>query len=433
MRINSVKNVQDEYDAPELRRSRGSYMAHASFEYFITLFVTDAFLAKLLSSMGISDATIGIVTSLTTFSTFFQFIVLFIAHKIRHVKRIYIITQTLTQLLFMSLYLLPFIPIGSSVKTVIIFAVVLTAYLSKHLVSTHGAKWSRSFINPKKMGSYFATCEMISLAGGMILSFVIGLIIDRYDAAGDLNGGFIFTAISIFVLNICNLISILLVKRDVPEKVERSSFSAKVIFQNTLGNRKFVSVIIVNVLWVAATGLTTGFLGTYKTKDLALSVTAVQLINIAGNSLRFFLSKPFGRIADKYSFARGMEIAFIIAGTAFLICSFTSPATWWLIIPFTLLFLLSHAGTVANFNNITYDYVDLKYYTHASLIKNCIAGIVSLLASLAGSAIVTYIQGNGNMLFGIGIHAQQVLAMMSFMLVCAAFVVTHFFLVPKKS
>ena len=51
---------------PAYRRSRKAYTIECAFEYFVTILVGDAFLAKLLSAIGLSDAFIGIISSLGT-------------------------------------------------------------------------------------------------------------------------------------------------------------------------------------------------------------------------------------------------------------------------------------------------------------------------------------------------------------------------------
>ena len=54
---------------------------------------------------------------------------------------------------------------------------------------------------------------MISLFTGIIFTAVIGYIIDRYEGIGNLDGGFLFIAISIFILNICNFICLMVIKK----------------------------------------------------------------------------------------------------------------------------------------------------------------------------------------------------------------------------
>lgn len=60
----------DIYDSAEYKRSRKAYTLQCAFEYFVAIMAGDAFLAKLLSAIGISDSLIGIISSFTTLAFF---------------------------------------------------------------------------------------------------------------------------------------------------------------------------------------------------------------------------------------------------------------------------------------------------------------------------------------------------------------------------
>ena len=60
-----MKNTIDYY-SPEYKRSRSAYIAQSAFEYLGSLLATGAFLAKLLTSLGISDALAGIIASFSS-------------------------------------------------------------------------------------------------------------------------------------------------------------------------------------------------------------------------------------------------------------------------------------------------------------------------------------------------------------------------------
>jgi len=54
------------------------------------------------------------------------------------------------------------------------------------------------------------------------------------------------------------------------EKTTKPSFSE--VMENTLGNKSFCSVVIMTVFWYATRYMTVGFLGTFKSKDLVISI-----------------------------------------------------------------------------------------------------------------------------------------------------------------
>ncbi len=421
-----------DYNSKEYKRSRAAYAAQCTFEYFVTLLVADAFFAKLLTHLGISDSVIGILTSLVSLAFIFQLFSIFIVQKIRNVKKTAIIFSSLFQLLFMFLYMIPFLPIAKGFTTAAVVACKLFAYFANYLIASIVYKWGNSFVDPAKRASYSAVKEMISLASGMVFTLVIGYIIDRFEAVGQIEKGFIFTAASIFILSICNFVSLMLIKKD-DKPVEKAEYIPfKVVMTDLFGNKNFRNVIILSCIWYAAQYVSIGFLGVYKTNTLLYTVGTVQIINIVGNAFRFVFSIPFGKYSDKHSFVKGIKLALGIAAVAFASNIFCTPETRWMIIIYTILHAVCMAGVNQNFFNIIYSYVDSKYFVQASAIKNSIGGLFGFLVSLLSGYLLSFVQNCDNKIFGITVYGQQIQGLISFILVIAAIVFIKFTLEKEK-
>ncbi len=425
-------NVQQKFDSPAYKRSRAAYMAQCTFEYFISILVADAFLAKLLANIGISDALIGIISSFITLAFLFQLLAIFVARKIKNTKRTVILFDTISSFMWLLMYIIPFTPFSLPVKTVIVIGDVLVYYLLKYLVQSVLYKWANSYVEPKKRASYSAVKEMISLVTGIAFTMVAGFIIDKYEAVGNIEGGFLLISVVILILAICNFVSLLMIKNEPIKTESQTGHSFKDIMRNTLGNRNFVNVIIMTVLYDVARYMTVGFLGVFKTKDLLLTVGTVQIINNAGNLLRLCISMPFGRYSDRKSYASGLKLAYIMAAVAFGINMFTSQNTWWLIVIYTVLYNSSMAGSNQNSFNIAYSYVNADYFVYASAIKNSIGGIFGFMATIVGSRILSYVQASGNMLFGIHVYGQQLLSGISFIMMIVTVLFVHFVIEKQK-
>ena len=430
---NATQEQNDKFQSPEYKRSRGVYMAQCTFEYLLSLLVTDAFLTKVLSHLGLDDTTIGIISSFITLAFVIQIFSLFIYKLKMKSKTVTLIFYSISRLLFSSLYVIPFIPIGGVTVKVVVMSCILVAYSTKYLILNVLYKWANSYVAPTKRASYSAIKEMISLASGIIFTAVVGYIFDAMEANGNIEHGFIMIAILAFVISATDIICMLLIKEEPTKPVnngERKHF--KDIIQNTLGNKNFRSVILFTVIYNVAVYTTNGFLGTFKVKDLLISVFLIQIFNIVGNITRMAVSRPFGRFSDKYSFAAGMSVALTILAVAYLTLVFTSPKTWPLIVIYTILHAAAIAGLNQNSFNIAYSYVDSNYITEALAIKNCIGGLCGFGASLLGSRILRYVQVNGNSIFGIKIYGQQLLGGISCVLILVALAVMVFVVGKQK-
>ena len=377
------------YNSPEYKRSRKAYIAQCTFEYFISLLVADAFLAKVLTDIGMSDFLVGIISSFISLSFVFQLLSIFVVRVRISTKRLVIIADTISQLFFTMIYIIPFVPVAANAKKVLLIFAILIAYALKYLILSLCFKWANSYVDPSHRAVYSANKEIISLVTGIVFTSVMGAIIDKFEGIGNLHGAFLFIAISMLILNICNFISLMMIKKEDKKEHAADNVPLRVVMKHTLYNKNFRNVIIMTCLWDFAKFFSVGFMGVYKTKDLMMSVFSVQMINMVANGFRVLVSRAFGRFSDKYSYARGMELALCIAALGFLFNTFSTPKHWYFIILYTIFHYCSTAGLNQNSFNIAYSYVPLEYVPQAMAFKNSIGGIFGFSAALLGESCLT--------------------------------------------
>ncbi len=425
--------MDNRFATKEYTRSRNAYMVQCAFEYFIALLVSDAFLAKLLSALEVSDKYIGIISSFVSLAFVFQLLSIFLVKTKTSTKKIVMVCDTVSICFFVLVYLVPFIPVSPDMKRTLVIVSIMLAYAIKYLISSMLFKWANSHVEPSLRAVYSANKEVTSLIAGIIFTAVFGYIVDKFESLGNLNGAFLFISFSILAINIGNFICLKLINSESEEaQEEESSISLRDVIKNTFVNKNFRNVIVMESLQKFAVYFTVGFMGVYKTKELAISVFVIQLINIVSNAMRMVLSKPFAIYSDKRSFAKGMELGLVFAAVAFFVNIFTTPSTWWLVIVFTVLYNISLAGTNQNSFNIAYSYVPLNCITQAMAIKNSISGLCGFVASIIGGMVLSAVQNNGNMILGIYINAQQLLSLVSFILIMIAVFFIHFVIAKQK-
>ncbi len=409
------------FDSREYKTSRRAYSAQCMFEYFISLLSTDAFLAKLLKDIGLSDALTGIVSSIISFAFLFQLMSIPLVGRIKSVKKSMIGLDTASQVLFAAMYLIPFLPFGVNAKAAAVTVTVILAYLTLYLNSSICYKWGNSFVSPDGRGLFSAIKEMVSLLGGMFFTLGAGLITDRFESRNNLHGAFVFLSAAMLVICVFNFICLYLMKDiQLSESKTRKSLkkTAVVLFKN----KKCRDVVILTSAAEIAKYITIGFMGTYKTGELGFSVGQIQLINIASNLGRFAVSRPFGIYSDKKSYADGYFLGTIILLAAFITGIFISPKTRFLIIVFMMLYNISAAGTGQNTFSMMYKAVDDEYIMPAMSVSNSARGILGFCASLVGSAILTRVQNNGNSVCGAAVYGQQILCAVSAILTAAVLI-----------
>lgn len=390
------------------KSSRILYIIEAALEYFISLLVAGAYLAKLTSSIGLPDSLTAILSSFVSLGCSFQMVAIFVA-KNKSVKRYVTILHSINQLLFALIYFVPFIKIPKTAKFIVFAILLLSGHAINQIVNSPKINWYMSLIDDDKRGRFTANKEIVSLISGVVFTTAIGSIIDAFENAGNLNGAFIFCGIGVFGLALLHSLTLILSKEKPIET--KNDNNTKQSIKDLVKDKTLFKVIFVSVLWYVANNATTPFYGTYQVKELGFSMLLVSILSAIGAFSRALFSRPFGKFADKYSFARLISMCFIIQLIAFITNVFTVPGNGKV---FYTIYLILHSIAMAGINssaiNLIYDYVDKNKRTSALALKSTICGIVGFLTTTIVSLLVSKIQNSGNVFLGLNVYAQQVVS-----------------------
>lgn len=418
------------YAQPDYKRSRRAYAAECAFEYFVSLMVTGAFLTKLLTYVGFDDAACGLISSFISLAFLFELFSVFVVQKITNTKRFCVLIHTTGQLFFMLIYLMPFMPFAAAYRRIAVPVCLCIAYFGNYFVTSSLYKWGNSYVDPRKRGSFSAVKEILSLIGGMTVSLIAGRAVDRYYAAGKPESAFIFLALSILLYCLSDFVMLLLIKNTVRQKKADGSLPFRTVLRETVGNRRFLKVILLYSLYQMTRYASWGFMSTFKLNDLLFTVTEVELFNIAAFLGRIAASRPFGALTDRKGYLFSIEIAFVMMMASYIFLIFTTPSTRLFILFYEILNTASFAGSSQNLINITYNYVDTRCLAEANAIKDSIGGTAGFLAAMLSSRLLGRIQADGNTFFGLHMYGQQVLGAVSLIIVSAAMAVA--FLMRRK-
>lgn len=402
------------------KTSRFLYILEAAFEYFISMLVTGAYLAKVTSKIGLSDTLTGILTAFVSLGCGFQVFAIFLANK-QSVKPLITILHSLNQLFFALIYLVPFIPLTTTQKTVLFILFLLLGHIINNVINSPKINWFMSLVDDKQRGSFTANKEMASLIGGMIFSLAMGKVIDKFEASGNLNGAFIVCGCSVFLLMLMHSATLIFSKEKPRESAQKVNSIRYLV--ELLKDQKLMKVILISVLWNIAYYAAMPFYGSYQIKELGFSMTFVSILAIAYAIVRSLFSKPLGKYADKHSFAKMLNICFIIMLVAHCINVFTVPENGKILYTlYYMLFAIGMAGINSATINLIYDYVEPDKRMGAMALNNTFSGFAGFFTTLLVSPLVSYIQDNQNTLFGISVYAQQVVSLISVALIVVSIV-----------
>lgn len=412
----------------EEKKSQYAYISYSAFSYIPFLLIGGTFLVDLLKTCGLKDGAIGIVSSIGTFLAVTTLLVLFVGHKIRSPKKAAILCIGSALVLYIITYIVALLPMNQLLKQTLVVGCLVVGLLLRFFVGPIVAQWRFTFIPTDQRGKFTAANTLVSLLFSIVCSPLLGYMRDYFHAAGKVELNYAILAIIVFVMDVIAIGSLLMIKDAPHEHTEKKRFDLKDVLNHTLRNKNYNLVLLFYILWQVALSISTGFWDVYKMGDLGFNVTTLQIIGVVANVFLILSLRPIGKLADKFSFLWCMRMGSIFAAVVFLLCAFTTPATSWLAIVYTILYGLPSFAIGSNFDNFLLDYTDANYYAYAFALCQTIGGMISFGASVFSGTLLDTIQANGNTLFGIPIYAQQVQAMLSLVCVIALFLLTTFVL-----
>ena len=411
-----------------LKRGRIMYIFEALFEYLISILVGGSFLATLTGKLGISDGTTGILSSVISLGCLFQ--IMSVTIRVRRSKWFVITLSIVNQALFMFLYVIPLTGFEKRIKILLFAVCIIAAYLIYNIAHPKKINWLMSLVDDKKRGSFTANKEIISLVGGIVFSFGMGAVIDGFTETGKTRLAFAISAAAIFALTAVHALTLVITAEKSTGAKEHTPLKQSVIA--VCKNKAILKVTFIFVVYYISNYAATPFYGTYMINELGFDLKTVSVLTIFGSVTRICVSRSWGKYADKRSFAAMIEKCFLFLALSTVCVIFATPKTG--LVMFILYYALhgiAMGGVNSALINLVFDYAPFEMRTDALALTQAAAGVSGFLTTLCISPLVSFVQKNGNGIFGIGIYAQQLVSVVSLALVVVAIVYVRKVLIKK--
>ena len=107
-----------ETELTSYRKTRVLYIIEAMLEYFVSILMSGAYIAKVAASLGMSGGAVGVVISLANLGAAFQLFALFFVGKYP-MRRRAILFHTINQAFFALVWLTPVVRFSSGAKVML--------------------------------------------------------------------------------------------------------------------------------------------------------------------------------------------------------------------------------------------------------------------------------------------------------------------------
>lgn len=423
----------------DLKSSRIYYTTADSAAQTIAQLTGGAFLATLMSNSGISDANIGIITSLVSFAALTQ---LFLINYFKRMKKYkFLVTITaLQRILFAGLYFVPLLLVSDNVKAIMIVMLYFMGQVFVQIGTPASQDWIASLVPSRLRGKYFSIKDSIAVFVVSSIMLIGGMVLDYFKKI-DIFTGFIIIGTLIFILTIINVVALSLMKEpklsyvngDGKEMHGRLAKRAKdqVVVEKgqsilsevkeAIHDRKYRKAFTIQCLFIFAFYICVPFNSSYQINDLKLPYTFIMLVGFIFNLYRIYIMPKLGRMADKHGMGKILRFTLLALGLNFLAVAFTVPSN-----AYPMFVLSAFLGSTAwAFVGIGLFGIQLDFYKSEKrmtwlTLTSSVSGLFGFLVSVLGGTILDYLQKANLQLFGQKIYAQQVLNLIGFIIILFA-------------
>lgn len=399
-----------------------------------------AFIATLLIELGVSDALNGIISAIPTIAGLSQIFMLQITKHVRKAKLITIISCFAARFAYTLLVIIPFVPLPMALKTWIFIVLYAMSNLLAQFVGPCSGEWFTSIIPAEGRGRYISIRDSVTIVTSSVFSLIGSGILDAY--VSNIEAGFRIIGIMIFVLTVIDSIALNIAKEpkagryitdagheavgSITEKYAGSVKTQSLVdtLRDVFANSDFRKVIYIYLFWYGGERLVTLFINVYLVSDLHMKYTFMSVIAMVCAVLRAIIIPMTGKIADKTSYVKTLNAGVVITALGFVACAFCMPGPYaeLMYIIYTVLYQIGISvfgvGMAVLLYSIPPKGDSAKYFA----VNSTINGASGLVTALVGGLILDVLQKANVHIFGVHIFAQQIMSVISTVVLAALFI-----------
>lgn len=411
----------------DYQNSRNMFIAADAMYQMMLNLAGGTYLMSLLSYLGVSDGTIGIILSMGSLAAVFQLFILRYVQKLEKYKP-YVVITVFQRLWLGVLFLIPFIGGSMKVKAALVIFLFLFAQIWSQTGNTVAISWMALLVPDKVRGAFLAKKESIAVFLAIFSTFCMGIVYDSF-AGGDMKSAFGINGSVLIVLALVNTALFICMKdprliwvdedgKELHGKLARRARKEKplqsrpvlVILKEAFAAAGFRRVMLMTVLWNLCYFLIVPFMASYQIQDLGLSFTFVTLVNLISTVIRVSILPMMGKLSDRSGAEKAISLSLAVLMISYMIYAFTVPSNG--VIMYCVATVVGAVGwsyVGAGLLNIQLKYMEESKQTEQYTILSGISGFTAILISIIAGEILDFLQKNRVVFFGKELYAQQVL------------------------
>jgi MFS family permease len=286
----------DTPDNEPARSLRLSIVEGAFYSAHVAI-VNGALLTGYALLLGANDFQLGLLTGMGTLATLGSVAGARQLGRRGRRKPMMLEALTLSRAIWLTLCLLPFLPLPADARVALLLAVVLVAAAAAQYADTGWMSWMTDLVPPPIRGRYFSWRSSILGAVGMLSGCGAGWAYDRLKlTAGEERA---FLPILLFSLACAALSTVIFARLWEPPLQGERPLTLRHALRLPLLHGPFRQLLIVCGLWALATGVAAPFFQPQMIKNLHMSYAAIGLYAAVAGVVTLAAQPLWGHLVDR--------------------------------------------------------------------------------------------------------------------------------------
>lgn len=387
-----------------------------------------AFLAGFASYLGADDSFNGIIGALPVLAGVIQLFSPIFFEKMEKRKLTVTVLNFLHRFLLGLMVFIPFIAAGRTSRLLLLAGIYFLAYLALSFASPASSGMLIDLTPDNIRGRYFGVRESYLLAVGIVITLVMGAIMDVYKDNGNQYGGFIVMFSLVLLLSFGNFFSWSRIKE--PHiKRKKMDLDLRQVVTLPLKDKGFRKIVLLFILYNVGLQIGGPFFSVYMVTGLKLNYTYIMIMSMLGTLTNVLLVRIWGRVADKKSWIIVIKFSILLLGMTHFLWFFVNSSTTYILVPFLhIMGGAAWAGIGISTFNIQFIFSPEEGRTVYIGFNAALGGLMGFVGTLAGSALLIFFSRFNFDLSGFTFGGMQIILSTSGVLLalCAGYI--HFFI-----
>ncbi len=380
------------FGSDEYGKARRVILMSGIMSTVFNAFITGTFYTGFLLAMGIDIVNIGIISTITLVTGFFNVFSPMFLNRFKQRKKVLIITRLTYHIVnILGITFLPFLPLSTSGKIVLLCVYVFISGTIVNVTSPGFSAWHINYLGNNDMRTKYLSLQMIiNGAVSAITVLVFGQVATFVTSLGEEK-----EILFIVILRLCGFVLALfevyfLTRPKEPEyHATGSGTSFIAIFREPFRYKTFLATIVVAFGWNFACYISSSAFSAYVLDTLQISYGEITLIDSL-YSIFLFLLVPFWRkYTAQHSMFKVLLITMFFYGVTFFFPVFFTQGNAAVLFP--VMRIIQHVfGTGLNlaFANIAWIHMPVKDRTTCLAFYTMCNNIFALIGQVTGTSIV---------------------------------------------